>query len=138
MKFDQTTFISVSEQIAQAIAQDDEGRAYCASRERIEQPEQPEQQGLVFENAPATPGKRTMDDEEQKAWDAWCRAHIEQFRRADIEPFADDVGQCIGTLEKQVAELQAEVSKLRADNEVMRSIMRGEVPVLKRRNRDVA
>jgi hypothetical protein len=34
MKFDETTFISVGEQIAQAIAEDDKARLYCAARER--------------------------------------------------------------------------------------------------------
>jgi hypothetical protein len=62
----------VREQIAQAIAEDDDARAYCEARERIEQPDQPEQQGLVyriFDNARAAPVQTTMTVEEQKTWD---------------------------------------------------------------------
>jgi hypothetical protein len=136
MKFDESTFLTVREQIARAIAVDDEARAYCEARERIEQPDQPEQQGLVyriFDNAQASPVQATMDAEEQRAWDEWCRAHVAVLGR-EMEEFAGELGSIIGALENKVEQLAKEIAELRADNAVLKS---NNVSMIKR-SRDVA
>jgi hypothetical protein len=135
MKFDETTFISVGEQIAQAIAQDDEGRAYCAARERACEEHAPvllrrSADGLVYKTkmndaAAAESDSVTREDvldqavadslssTQQAQWDEWARAHVEVLR-VEVELLADDIGQVCGTLEKKVAQLEREITKLRS------------------------
>ena len=123
MKFDERTFLTVREQIAQAIAEDDKARAYCEARERIEQPDQPQQQGLVyriFDNAQAAPAQTTMTAEEQRALDEWCRAHVAVLGR-EMEEFGGELGEIIGTLEKKVEQITEALGQLRADMTLLRA-----------------
>jgi hypothetical protein len=68
-------------------------------------------------------------------WDAWARSYIEEERALMTEA----IGQALSEIRQQVRnELAAEVAKLRAELNVVRSITEGDVvdlpPLLRKRH----
>jgi|SRR5262249_9508988 len=127
---------TVREQIAQAIAEDDRARELCAAHECIEQQEQLEQNLVykTFDNALRRPAPaQSVDDD---AWNLWARAHVE-ILRSEVEDVVGDIGEAIGKLGKEIKRLDSELASVRADNEILRGVVRGDVATIKR-GRDVA
>jgi hypothetical protein len=67
-----------------------------------------------------------MGDAESRAWNAWAQAHVEGLRdwtMSGLEIVADEAGSITGKLEKKLTKrieaLEAEVAKLRGDEDVV-------------------
>jgi hypothetical protein len=62
-----------------------------------------------------------MDPEQQKHWDQWCLAHIKNELTTCVYGIAGGAGQMHRELQKQIAELRAEVNALRSEIAITKS-----------------
>jgi len=101
-------------------------------------------QRLVFKTYDPQPMQQqstVMDAEQQKQWDTWCDGRIEKkMRDVFIDAIAEFVSKYVTKrIEAEVAKLNEQIGSLRADNEILRSIVAGKtINIVRKDDRNVA
>ena len=133
---------SLREELQRAIALDDECRAEFAQHEaKRSHVEKRYDGGLIYKTyTPQSQQSATMSAEQQRGWDLWRRRTIENvlaeqplFSEAQIDLIAETIAEFRMELHDHVS---AELGQLRAEVEILRSIVKDEVTPM--RGRDVA
>jgi hypothetical protein len=135
---------TLQDEIDEAIALDDEVRARHArmDRQRAAREREEARSQMVYKTyEPPQPVQQyaTKDD----GWNRWFAEsfhnHFAENIARNNEMLVDVIGEEVGALDNAVVKkLQTEIGSLRAELEVLRSIVRGEVTSIKGKSSDAA
>ena len=139
--------------LAETPAREAEHAAWLArhSPEDFETPQESRQQPMIYkvrddalvrhQNEPPPPqGVATMTPEQQRPWDSWVLAHLYRyFESVGVDFVTTVIGDERERTAAEIATLRGEVSQLRADLNIARALLKGEITEIgSREKRNVA